>query len=48
MDISWVSAKKSMKMVTLCGLEVMAECVSDGGEGLGRGRGGIQSKDFAC
>lgn len=29
-------------------LEVMTECISDGGEGLGRGRGGLQSKGFAC
>jgi hypothetical protein len=39
LDISWASAKKSMKMVTLCGPKVMAECVSGGGVGLGRGRG---------
>lgn len=42
-DISWESARKSMKMVTLCGLKVMAECFSDGGVGCGRGGGGCKA-----
>lgn len=47
-DISWESARKSMKMVTLCSLKVMAECVSDEGVGHRRGRRGIQSMAFVC
>lgn len=39
LDISWESARESMKTVTLCGLKVMTECVSHGGVGMG-GAGG--------
>lgn len=42
-DISWESAKKSMRTVTLCGLEVMVHVSVMEGKALG---GGHRAKSF--
>lgn len=40
--------KEKHEVVTLCSLKVMAERVSAGGVGRGRGRRGMQSMEFGC
>lgn len=44
-DISWESAKKSKRMVTLCGLEVMADVSVMEGKGLGGARDTEQNRN---